>query len=113
MVSKSIERAQKHVEGRNFEMRKHLLEYDDVMNKQREAVYRLRSDVLEGKENRDWVLRGASAIVVSLVDSYCPEDKHTDEWDQEAIEREFKDLFGMTAAQADVSWETINRPQLL
>jgi len=113
MVSKSIERAQKQVEGRNFEMRKHLLEYDDVMNKQREAVYRLRRDVLEGKENRDWVLRGARAIVVSLVDSYCPEDKHPDEWDQEALEREFKDLFGMTAAQADVSWETINRPQLL
>ncbi len=78
-------------------MRKHLLEYDDVMNKQREAVYRLRRDVLEGKEGRDWVLRGARAIVVSLVDSYCPEDKHPDEWDQEALEREFKDLFGLTA----------------
>ena len=98
MVSRSIERAQKQVEGRNFEIRKHLLEYDDVMNKQREAIYRLRRDVLEGKEGREWVLRGAREIVASLVDSYCPEDKHPDEWDREALERELKDLFGLTLA---------------
>ena len=47
MVSKAIERAQTQVEGRNFEVRKHLLEYDDVMNKQREAIYQLRKDILE------------------------------------------------------------------
>jgi preprotein translocase subunit SecA len=112
MVSRSIERAQKQVEGRNFEIRKHLLEYDDVMNKQREAVYRLRRRVLEGKEGREWVLRAAREIVESLVDSYCPEDKHPDEWDHEALERELKELFGLTIAQADVSWETVNRPKL-
>ncbi|HVN30886.1 MAG TPA: preprotein translocase subunit SecA, partial [Thermoanaerobaculaceae bacterium] len=112
MVSRSIERAQKQVEGRNFEIRKHLLEYDDVMNKQREAVYRLRRRVLEGKEGREWVLRAAREIVESLVDSYCPEDKHPDEWDHEAMERELKELFGLTMAQADVSWETVNRPKL-
>ena len=112
MVSRSIERAQKQVEGRNFEMRKHLLEYDDVMNKQREAVYRLRRDVLEGKTGRDWVLRSAREIAESLVNSYCPDEKHPDEWNHEALERELKELFGMTIAQADVSWEKINRPQL-
>jgi preprotein translocase subunit SecA len=113
MVSRSIERAQKQVEGRNFEMRKHLLEYDDVMNKQREAVYRLRREVLEGKTGRDWVLRAAREIAESFVESYCPADKHPDEWDHEPLERELKELFGMTLAQADVSWEKINRPQLL
>jgi len=112
MVSRSIERAQKQVEGRNFEIRKHLLEYDDVMNKQREAVYRLRRNVLEGKEGREWVLRAAREIVTSLVDSYCPADKHPDEWDHEAFERELKDLFGLTLAQADVSWDTVTRPRL-
>ncbi|MFI5165047.1 MAG: preprotein translocase subunit SecA [Thermoanaerobaculales bacterium] len=112
MVTRSIERAQKQVEARNFEVRKHLLEYDDVMNKQREAVYRLRRDVLEGKQGRDWVMRSAREIAASLVDSYCPADKHPDEWEREPFERELKDLFGMTLAQADVSWETINRPQL-
>jgi preprotein translocase subunit SecA len=113
MVSRSIERAQKQVEGRNFEMRKHLLEYDDVMNKQREAVYRLRRDVLEGRTGRDWVLRSAREIVGSFVESYCPDEKHPDEWQHEPFERELKELFGMTISQADVSWETINRPQLL
>ncbi len=112
MVSRSIERAQKQVEGRNFEMRKHLLEYDDVMNKQREAVYRLRRNMLEGKEIREWVLRAAREIAGSLVDSYCPEDKHPDEWEREPLERELKDLFDLTLANADVSWETVNRPKL-
>jgi len=112
MVTRSIERAQKQVEGRNFEMRKHLLEYDDVMNKQRESVYRLRRNVLEGREGRDWVLRGAREIVESLVDSYCPEDKHPDQWEHEPFERELKELFGLALAQADVSWEKVNRPQL-
>ena len=94
-------------------MRKHLLEYDDVMNKQREAVYRLRRDVLEGKTGRDWVLRAAREIAESLVESYCPADKHPDEWEHEPLERELRELFGMTVAQADVSWEKVNRPQLL
>ena len=75
MVTKSIERAQKQVEGHNFEIRKHLLEYDDVMNKQREAVYRLRRNILDGKEGREWVLRAAREIVGSAVDTHCPEDK--------------------------------------
>jgi preprotein translocase subunit SecA len=112
MVTRSIERAQKQVEGRNFEIRKHLLEYDDVMNKQREAVYRLRRNVLEGKEGREWVLRAAREIVTSLIDSYCPADKHPDEWDHEAFERELKELFGLTLAQADLSWDNLNRARL-
>ncbi|HUK13209.1 MAG TPA: preprotein translocase subunit SecA [Thermoanaerobaculaceae bacterium] len=112
MVTRSIERAQKQVEARNFEVRKHLLEYDDVMNKQREAVYRLRRDVLEGKQGREWVQRAAREIADSLVDSYCPEDKHPDEWQHEPFERELKDLFGMTLAQADLSWENVTRPKL-
>ena len=73
MVSKAIERAQKQVEGRNFETRKHLLEYDDVMNKQREAIYQLRKDILEGKEGPDYVLGIAADIVDSLLLSHCPE----------------------------------------
>ncbi len=73
MVSRAIERAQKQVEGRNFEIRKHLLEYDDVMNKQREAIYQLRRDILDGKEGRDYVLGIANDIIDSLVDTHCPE----------------------------------------
>ena len=112
MVTRSIERAQKQVEGRNFEIRKHLLEYDNVMNKQREAVYRLRRNVLEAKEGREWVLRAAREIVGSLVDSYCPDEKHPDQWEREALERELKELFGLTLAHADVSWDSVTRPKL-
>ena len=63
MVTRAIERAQKQVEGRNFEIRKHLLEYDDVMNKQREAIYKLRRDIFDGTEGRDYVLGVAEDIL--------------------------------------------------
>jgi preprotein translocase subunit SecA len=56
MVTRSIERAQRQVEAQNFSVRKHLLEYDDVMNKQREAIYGLRRRILEGKDTREHVL---------------------------------------------------------
>src|SRR5262245_41895977 len=63
MVSRAIERAQKQVEGRNFETRKHLLEYDDVMNKQRTEVYALRKEILEGREGREYVLGDRKSVV--------------------------------------------------
>ncbi len=112
MVSRSIERAQKQVEGRNFEIRKHLLQYDDVMNKQREAVYRLRRDILEGKEGHGWVLLAVQGIVGSMMDTFCPEDKHPDQWDRDGLETDLKEQFGMSLAAADVAWDTVNRPQL-
>jgi hypothetical protein len=70
MVSRSIERAQKQVEQRNFETRKHLLEYDDVNNKQRQEIYGLRRDLLEGKEQKEYVLDRAREILNVLVDDY-------------------------------------------
>ncbi|MEO8277876.1 MAG: preprotein translocase subunit SecA, partial [Thermoanaerobaculia bacterium] len=80
MVSRAIERAQKQVEGRNFETRKHLLEYDDVMNKQREAIYKLRRDIFDGKEGRDYVLGVSKDIVETLVATHCPEKTEPSEW---------------------------------
>src|SRR5204863_447785 len=73
MVSRAIERAQKQVEGRNFEARKHLLEYDDVMNKQRESIYTLRRSILEGREGKDYILNAADEIADFLVDTHYPE----------------------------------------
>ncbi|MEP0772806.1 MAG: preprotein translocase subunit SecA [Acidobacteriota bacterium] len=112
MVTRSIERAQKQVEGRNFETRKHLLKYDDVMNKQREAVYRLRRDFLEGRNVREWVLRASRDIIGSAIDTHCPEDKHFDEWDRDSLERELKEMFGLSLADADVAWDQATRPTL-
>ena len=88
MVSRAIERAQTQVEGRNFEMRKHLLEYDDVMNKQREAMYQLRRDILEGAEGRDYILKISSDIVDYLVETHCPEKADPRDWDIKEIATE-------------------------
>jgi preprotein translocase subunit SecA len=80
MVTRAIERAQRQVEGRNFEIRKHLLEYDDVMNKQREAIYRLRKDILEGREGRDYVLKVSGEIIDWMVGEHCPEKADPRDW---------------------------------
>ncbi|MEJ2190642.1 MAG: preprotein translocase subunit SecA, partial [Acidobacteriota bacterium] len=112
MVSKSIERAQKQVEGRNFEIRKHLLEYDDVMNKQREAVYRLRKRILEGIEGRDYILRVVGEIVESLLEQYCPEGVDPGDWDSDSIVKEYRRYFGLDVNDLSVDWGSINLPQL-
>ncbi len=96
MVSRSIERAQKQVEGRNFEIRKHLLEYDDVMNKQRETVYTLRKGILEGREGREYVLNAAEDIAGYLIDLHLPkEEKHGEQWNEAELNAELFDYFGM------------------
>jgi preprotein translocase subunit SecA len=112
MVSKSIERAQKQVEGRNFEIRKHLLEYDDVMNKQREAVYSLRRRILEGLEGRNYIMRVVGDIVGSLIDLHCPEEADPEDWNVDALKTEYRSYFGLTIDELGVDWDTINRPQL-
>jgi preprotein translocase subunit SecA len=95
MVSKAIKRAQEQVEGRNFDTRKHLLEYDDVMNKQREAIYQLRRDILEGKEGRDYVMGLATDIVGSLVDAHCPEKEDPADWDFAGLRTELLAYFNL------------------
>ena len=95
MVSRAIERAQTQVEGRNFEMRKNLLEYDDVMNKQREAIYQLRTDILDGKEGRDYVLGLAEEIIDLTVETHCPEKADPRDWDIKTIGAEINNLFDL------------------
>jgi len=112
MVTKSIARAQKQVEGRNFEIRKHLLEYDDVMNKQREAVYRLRRQILDGEEGRDYIIRVIDDIVASLLDRFCPEEADPADWDSAALNHEYRSYFGISTEQLDVDWALINRIDL-
>ncbi|HUA08655.1 MAG TPA: preprotein translocase subunit SecA [Candidatus Acidoferrales bacterium] len=82
MVSKSIERAQSKVENHNYEIRKHVLEYDDVMNKQREIIYGDRRAILEGKfDSRTFMLQSLEAKVDEAVDQNAPENAHPSEWD--------------------------------
>jgi preprotein translocase subunit SecA len=102
MVSKAIERAQKQVEGRNFETRKHLLEYDDVMNKQREAIYRLRRDIFDGREGRDYVLRVARDIVEALVASHCPEKVDPTDWALTELANDLLAYFDLDVHKTDL-----------
>ena len=77
MISKRIEGAQKAVEAQNFESRKHIIEYDDVMNKQREAVYGLRRNLLMAVEQRELILEDyLSNILSNILDEFAPEEKH-------------------------------------
>jgi preprotein translocase subunit SecA len=99
MVSKAIERAQKQVEGRNFEIRKHLLEYDDVMNKQREAIYKLRRDILEGREGREYVLETASNILDSLLETHCPEKLDPQDWNMTGLRTDMLAYFNINAGE--------------
>jgi preprotein translocase, SecA subunit len=101
MVTRSIERAQKQVEGRNFEARKHLLEYDDVMNKQRESVYTLRRSILEGREGKEYILNAADEIVDYLIETHIPEGAR--EVPNEAeLNAELYDFFGIDLKTAGV-----------
>lgn len=81
LVTRSIEHAQKQVESRNFEIRKHLLEYDDVMNKQREAVYGLRRKVLEESSHTEYILDLAEDILRYQVEQRCPHKTDPRDWD--------------------------------
>jgi preprotein translocase subunit SecA len=95
MVSRAIERAQKQVEGRNFETRKHLLEYDDVMNRQREEIYGLRREILKGRQGKEEVLALAEMILDYTLGRNLAEEKDPAEWDFTAFELDLKEYFGI------------------
>ncbi len=85
MLSNAIENAQKRVEGRNFDIRKHVLQYDDVLNKQREVIYEQRRRVLEGENLRDYFLKMLESLVDNVIEVYCSESPHPDFWDWDGI----------------------------
>jgi preprotein translocase subunit SecA len=93
LVTRAISTAQKRVETRNFEIRKHLLEYDDVMNKQREIVYGMRRQCLEDENQEATVLEWVSELSGDIVERYAPADAHPEDWDlkglNEALSRQF------------------------
>ncbi|MDH7479631.1 MAG: preprotein translocase subunit SecA, partial [Syntrophomonadaceae bacterium] len=93
MISKSIETAQKRVENRNFDIRKHVLQYDDVMNQQRELIYRQRRQVLTGDNLKNNILEMIDASVERLVSVYAPEGVHPEEWDLKGLLEHADQLF--------------------
>jgi preprotein translocase subunit SecA len=104
LITRQIERAQKQVEARNFEIRKHLLEYDDVMNKQREAIYAIRRDLLEGVDQRDYILQLAQDILVDMLDGFAPREKPPDTWDLEGLRVAVGNQFGLNMNELGIDF---------
>jgi preprotein translocase subunit SecA len=112
MVTRAIERAQKQVETQNFSVRKHLLEYDDVMNKQRENIYALRREILEGAikfddgevvNTHEYLMTLAEDILDSLAATHAAREADFEQWDLDALKRETTRTFGIDAAAIDFS----------
>jgi len=112
MVTKAIERAQTQVEARNFDVRKHLLKYDDVMNKQREAIYDLRREILEGKTTRDYVLRLSKDIVDDAVDRHCPPEADPRDWNLAELATEIRAAFDINVNQLDADLDELGIDEL-
>ena len=115
MVSRAIERAQKQVEAQNFSVRKHLLEYDDVMNKQRENIYALRREILEGKirfeegeiaDTHTYLVSLAEDIVDALSESCAGREVDVEQWDLDALKREVTRVFNVDTTRLDFSDQT-------
>jgi preprotein translocase subunit SecA len=115
MVTRAIERAQKQVEAQNFAVRKHLLEYDDVMNKQRENIYALRREILEGNirfeegevvDTREYLMTLAEDILDSIVETYAPAEADFEQWDLDALKREVARVYGIETASLDFAGQT-------
>jgi preprotein translocase subunit SecA len=112
LISRRIENAQKSVEAQNFDARKHLLEYDDVMNKQRETIYAIRRSALEGKDQRDYVLGIAEDLARELVDTFCPREQHPDQWNTTQFLAETNAQFGIDMKVAGADPTTLSHEQL-
>jgi len=112
LISRRIENAQKSVEAQNFDARKHLLEYDDVMNKQRETIYAIRRSALEGKDQRDYVIGIAEDIARELVDTYCGRELHPGQWNVTQFLAEVNSQFGVDAKAAGADPAALNHDQL-
>jgi preprotein translocase subunit SecA len=96
MVSKAIENAQKKVEAHNFDIRKHLLDYDDIMNKQRTEIYSFRKEILQGEGLKEKIFQMIDDIVDEIVLIYCPEDRHPEEWDMKGLKAAVFGIFSVT-----------------
>ena len=111
-VSKQIENAQERVEGQNFGYRKHVLEYDDVMNKQREAVYGLRRQLLEGEDQKAYLMGIADDIIIELVGQHAGENAHVEEWDLNGLQTSVIRQFGFDFRAEGIEPENMSSKEI-
>jgi preprotein translocase subunit SecA len=112
MVSRAIERAQRQVEGQNFTIRKHLLEYDDVMNKQRETIYRMRKEILEGKDMKSYVQELIETLVDWHLDTHANKEKQPEDWDTAALKQAAGTQFALNLDDLHVDWDAVTYDEL-
>ncbi|MHB8306016.1 MAG: preprotein translocase subunit SecA, partial [Vulcanimicrobiaceae bacterium] len=113
MITRSLERAQSKVEGHNYELRKHVLEYDDVMNKQREVIYGDRRAILDGSfDSRAFVLQTLEQKVDDAVDGNAPENAHPGDWDLEEMLNELEPIFPIKSETSVSDLEKKDREEI-
>jgi preprotein translocase subunit SecA len=112
MVTRAIERAQKQVEGQHFSARKHLLEYDDVMNMQRTEVYRWRREILEGKGTSEYVSQKAEEILDWLLAEYAGAETDPNQWNVAELTGQFLHYFNIRLEPGEIDWKTIHHNAL-
>ncbi|MBX3020320.1 MAG: preprotein translocase subunit SecA [Bdellovibrionales bacterium] len=110
MVSRAIENAQKRVEGHNFDIRKHLIEYDDVMNQQRKAIYTLRRQILAGENVERKVLDMLGDITSNLLDTFVPEDGKRESWNIAGLVATAHRQFGLVLAEEQL--KNLSAPEI-
>lgn len=108
MVSRAVANAQKKVEAHHFDSRKHLLEYDDVMNKQREVLYALRRDILLGENQKDLLLEMAEEVMESHIVEIAPESIYPEEWNIEELNEFLQRIYGISAEKPNDEEIVIN-----
>jgi len=115
MVSKRIAAAQKSVEGRNFETRKHLLEYDDVMNKQRETIYGLRRQLMEEPDQREYLVGEtgvARDLLGDLTKQYLDPNQSPDEWDVENYKVQIHTIYALDGDAEGIDFRNLASPEI-
>ena len=113
MISRRIEKAQEQVEAQNFEARKHLLEYDDVMNKQREAVYGIRHHLLDGLDQKELIVEDYVANLLSdALEEFAPERLHPDQWNVDGLKAKMTEQFGFDLSGEGVETGELTRHEL-
>jgi preprotein translocase subunit SecA len=103
MVTKAVENAQKQIEERNYEIRKNVLKYDEVMNGQREVIYAERHKILEGQSLKEQTLGFVEEVVLATVDEWAPADAYPDDWDRAGLLVALGELFPVTSAEPDIA----------
>ncbi len=112
-ITRSIEQAQKKVEARNFEMRKYLLEYDNVMNKQREFIYNKRNQILDEKDIKEDILNYIKDVIETKMEQYFPNPKVPEEWDIDGFNKWLYGKFGTKIGKDEIDIENISWEEFL